>query len=114
MLVLLTGGTRGVGRAAVELLADEGHGVLVGCRELAAGEAVVEELSGAGHFAVEVDVASTASVAKAAEDVRELLETRGARLGALVNNAGVLLERPGADLAAIVEPNLQVNFDGCV
>jgi len=38
----------------------------------------------------------------------------GTQLDALVNNAGVLLEREGTDLVTIIEPTLTVNFDGVV
>ena len=114
---LVTGGTRGVGRAAAELLAEAGFGVAVGCRDPAAGAAVATALGergGAHHFSVVCDVTCDSSVAAAVEGVRGELESRGSRLTALVNNAGVLLERPGAALGPIIEETLAVNFDGLV
>jgi len=114
---LVTGGTRGVGRAAAELLAEAGFGVAVGCRDPAAGAAVATALGERGathHFAVVADVSSDSSVAAAVEEVRGKLESRGSRLTVLVNNAGVLLERPGSALGPIIEETMAVNFDGCV
>ena len=60
------------------------------------------------------DVSSDSSVAAAVEEVRGKLESRGSRLTVLVNNAGVLLERPGSALGPIIEETMAVNFDGCV
>ena len=57
-----------------------------------------------------LDVTDDASVAAAAASV---LAT-GSQLDALVNNAGVLLERKGTALVSIVEPTLRVNLRGAV
>ncbi|EOD22049.1 hypothetical protein EMIHUDRAFT_240561 [Emiliania huxleyi CCMP1516] len=65
---------------------------------------------GGGAVPLLLDVTDDASVAAAAASV---LAT-GSQLDALVNNAGVLLERKGTALASIVEPTLRVNLRGAV
>merc|ERR1740124_891478 len=57
---------------------------------------------------VEIDVTKSATVAAAASTVAAACSA-SSPLDALVNNAGVLLERDGCDLASIVEPTLSIN-----
>ena len=60
---------------------------------------------------LELDVSSASSVTAAVAAV-EASEAGG--LDALVNNAGVLLERDGVALAEVVEPTLAINVDGVI
>ena len=110
MRILVTGGTRGLGRAIVEaVVARDGgkeHTVYLGCRSLIAGHAVAKEL-GDGVEPLQLDVTDAASIAAAAASVGSV-----GQLDALVNNAGVLLERDGTELQSIVESTLVVNMDG--
>ena len=111
-VALVTGATRGVGRAIVEAIAarrEKPHLVYLGCRDLTAGKALAASL-GTSVIPVQLDVTDSASVAAAAQ----ALAKDGHQLDALVNNAGVLLERDGGDLASVVEPTFQINFDGVV
>lgn len=86
-VVVVTGGSRGIGAATARLLARQGWSVCVGYHsEAAAAGTVVAECRAAGVTATAVacDVADEASVAAlftAADDL--------GRLGALVNNAAV-------------------------
>mmetsp|Transcript_20286 Transcript_20286/g.62503 ORF Transcript_20286/g.62503 Transcript_20286/m.62503 type:complete len:297 (+) Transcript_20286:285-1175(+) len=118
--VLVTGGTRGIGRAVVEALSKEGILVFAGCRNRADGDALAASLASengvSGVLPVQLDVTDPASVAAAVEDVKGKLQTLEplVTLDAIVNNAGVLLEREGTPLADVVEDTLRVNFDGVV
>ena len=72
--ILVTGGTRGIGRAVVEALARrEGVVVYLGCRDLAAGEAVA---AGAPNVEpVVLDVTDAASIKTAVETGRPRAST---------------------------------------
>ncbi|WP_343561445.1 SDR family NAD(P)-dependent oxidoreductase [Kiloniella sp. b19] len=80
---LVTGGNRGIGFAIAEGLATMGHDVLLGVRDLAAGEIAAGKI-GAQVDIVELDVANPASLEKALPRI--------GNVDILVNNAGVLGE----------------------
>ena len=88
-VLIVTGGSRGIGAATARLAAERGYAVCVNYRKnQAAADALVSEITAAGGdaLAVGADVASE-------PDVVRLFETVDARLGpltALVNNAGIL------------------------
>jgi NAD(P)-dependent dehydrogenase (short-subunit alcohol dehydrogenase family) len=84
---LVTGASRGIGRAIALRLAAEGASVAVGCRKPDEGEAVKAEIEKAGGSAIHVllDVTDAASVATAVE--RAARPDR--RLDIVVNTAGV-------------------------
>jgi NAD(P)-dependent dehydrogenase (short-subunit alcohol dehydrogenase family) len=88
-VLIVTGGSRGIGAATARLAAERGYAVCVNYRKnQAAADALVSEITAAGGdaLAVGADVASE-------PDVVRLFETVNARLGpltALVNNAGIL------------------------
>lgn len=110
MRVLVTGATRGIGRQIVEALSHENHTIFLGCRDLRAGAALATQLGGGAATVqpLELDVSSTTSISAAATVVE------AAGLDALVNNAGVLLERHGVEKADVIEPTLTVNVDGVI
>ncbi len=88
--ILITGATRGLGRALTETLAEKGHRVFATGRDLGALESLAKS---AKEFEgliepVEMDVSSSTSVARAAEQIVGLAD----HLDCLVNNAGVILE----------------------
>ena len=102
--ILVTGGTRGIGRAVVEALARrEGVVVYLGCRDLAAGQAVAPH---DGVVPVLLDVTDPASIKTAVETVRA-----AGGLDALVNNAGVSI--PGSIHKGIKEriPPMDSSWD---
>ena len=106
-IALVTGASRGIGRAIALRLAREGASVVVGYRrEAGAAETVVREIAarGAGAIAVQADLASP-------EDVDRLFRTVGERLGALdvfVANAAATAFRP---LLEQKEHNITRTFD---
>jgi 3-oxoacyl-[acyl-carrier protein] reductase len=84
---LVTGASRGIGRAIAKALAAEGAHVVVGARDAARLAEVVAEIAGAGGRAeaIALDVADRGSVEAA---VAHVLAAHG-RIDHLVNNAGV-------------------------
>ncbi len=86
-VALVTGASRGIGRAIARELAWQGATVWLGAREESRLEAGCDEIRAAGGAAepVQVDVVSDESVKAALE---ALLEKHG-RLDLLVNNAGI-------------------------
>ena len=87
-VALVTGGSRGIGRAAAELLAARGHSVVVNyVADNAAADEVVGAIVDAGGtaIAVQADVGDEESVAGMIEEVQERLGP----IAVLVNNAGI-------------------------
>ena len=101
---LVTGATRGLGRATAARLVELGYEVLVAGRDPDELVATAAELRCGG---VDLDVADPSSIARLVEH----LEAEGVELDVLVNNAGVsLTEGPlridDADLAVEMATNL--------
>lgn len=91
--ILITGASRGIGRACALLAAERGYQVGVNYRsDAAAAEQVVEAIEAAGGsaFALQADVAVEADIARMFAQVDARLARDGGRLAALVNNAGIL------------------------
>jgi len=89
--VLVTGASRGIGRAVAEAFAANGDRVAVNYHragELA--EALVRDLPGDGHLAVRADVADPEAVRQMVDTVADAF----GRIDVLVNNAGVFTEHP--------------------
>jgi 3-oxoacyl-[acyl-carrier protein] reductase len=108
--VLVTGGSRGIGRAIVELFADEGANVTFFYRGNAdAAQDVVGKMRDAGHevHAVQADVTDSAACIAAVE----ALADRAERIDVLVNNAGVIRDNPltgldDDDIATVLDTNI--------
>ena len=104
---LITGGARGIGRAIVERLLDEGAAVTLTARD---GEAAKRAVADLGCSAQICDVTDRASLEKAFAAVGEI--------DILVNNAGAALSRPFLKLEIkdwdeLIAINLTGAFLGC-
>jgi len=104
--VIVTGGSRGIGRAIVELLADEGANITFFFRDNAAAAAEVVA-AGRTITAEQVDIRDSGACAAAVERVVE----RCGRVDVLVNNAGVIRDNLLAlledeDVRTVLETNV--------
>jgi 3-oxoacyl-[acyl-carrier protein] reductase len=84
-VAIVTGGSRGIGKATVELFAAEGAHVAIWDIDRKSGEETANSIDGSVSFQ-EVNTADHATVEKAAE---ELVKSQG-KIDILINNAGIL------------------------
>jgi len=112
-VAVVTGGSRGIGRAVALRLASAGADVAVVARSVEACTATVEEVRRLGRraWAFAADVSQVASVEAAAEAI---LREAG-RVDILVNNAGItrdglLIRMSEADWDAVLDTNLKGAF----
>ena len=110
--VIVTGGSRGIGRAVALLLAQDGADVTFYYRDNAvAAQEVVAAAAAAGHTvaAEQLDIRDSAACAGAIERLAERRE----RIDLLVNNAGVIRDSPLAGFSdADVQDVLDTNVTG--
>jgi 3-oxoacyl-[acyl-carrier protein] reductase len=109
-VALVTGSTRGIGRAIAQTLADCGTRVAVVGRDQARAEAVAGEI-GAGAQGFSVDIADVTQVSALVEAVEKAFGS----LDILVNNAGltrdnILLRLKDEDWDAVIDANLRGAF----
>lgn len=90
-IALVTGANRGIGFAIAKELAQCGHHVLMGVRNLDRGQGALQQILSEKRHAelVEIDVASEESI----RDLFRNIDSKFGKLDILVNNAGVLLDR---------------------
>ncbi len=110
-VALISGANKGIGLETARQLGKQGIVVLIGARDLARGQAAVQELKrdGVEAHAVKLDVASAADIAAAVK----FIESEFGKLDILVNNAGTVTgESLGANSTLTVsEENLRKTFD---
>lgn len=112
---IVTGGSRGIGRAIVERLAEDGAEVIFFYRDnAAAANEVVAAAAAAGHkvSAEQLDIRDAAACAAAVERIAD----RCGRIDILVNNAGVTRDNPlaafdDADVAEVLATNVTGVFN---
>ncbi|KOY01684.1 SDR family NAD(P)-dependent oxidoreductase [Pseudomonas nunensis] len=109
-VIVITGGSRGIGASTAELCAERGMGVILTYKSNAdSADAVVRRIhaSGGKAVALELDVADVSGFLRFREAVQQALQaTWGvATLGGLVNNAGHGLFNP-------LESVTEAQFDG--
>lgn len=113
-VALVTGASRGIGKAIAVMLADAGANVAVNYRERAAdADDVVAAITALGRrgIAVGADVSETAAVA----EMMATVEAKLGPIGILVNNAGLALHREideltEADFDLTISVNLKSAF----
>jgi NAD(P)-dependent dehydrogenase (short-subunit alcohol dehydrogenase family) len=111
--VLVTGGNRGIGLAIVRQLAALGNSVLLGSRGQADGERTAASLRDAGLdiSPLHLDLTVAATIDAAVNEI----EQSGRFVDVLINNAGVLHERPLLDLTdAEIAESIAVHMTGPV
>ena len=112
-VVLITGGTSGIGRACALEFGRVGARVVITGRDSAKLADATSELTAAGieHFAVQADVGDMASATKV---VANTIAAFG-RLDVLINNAGLSMRANFADVdIKVLEQLMQTNFFGTV
>ncbi len=112
-VAVVTGGSRGIGRAAAVALARSGADIVLCGRNFGPAEEVAREIRALGvdGVAVKADVSSPEEVSTLVETCRE----RFGRLDILVNNAGLtrdglLLRMTDEDWATVLQTNLTGAF----
>ena len=108
---VVTGASRGIGRAIALRLAEAGADVALWARDAGALQRVAEEVSAVGGRALPIvcDVTESAAVDVAAEQVRSVLPP----VAVIVNNAGAVLRKPTVSIShAEWRRVMAVNLDG--
>lgn len=109
---IITGASRGIGAGIANYLADQGAvlAITYSSNEAKANE-VVSQLSGEGHFAVQLNISDSESVQSAFKTILEKMP----QVDGLVNNAGItadqlLLRMKEEDFGKVVTTNLTGTF----
>ena len=113
--VIVTGGSRGIGRAIVDLFAGEGADVTFFYRSDAAAAAQAVEAARTAGTSVNADQVDVRDSQACAAAVERVVERRG-RVDILVNNAGVIRDNPlsafdDADVADVLDTNVTGVFN---
>ena len=93
-VTLVTGANSGLGRATALLLAQKGHKVYAGMRDLDKGSKLLDLAKDYNLSAIEIDVTDNNSVVACAAEINE----NGDSVDVLVNNAGVALNSVTEDI----------------
>lgn len=112
-VALVTGGSRGIGKAIALKLARNGAKVAVGSRRKETCEQVADEIAEAGSEGVglKMDVTSEEDIEQAVDAVKE----KWGRIDILVNNAGIFVQEKVDEMdTSTVDKILDVNLRGLI
>jgi NAD(P)-dependent dehydrogenase (short-subunit alcohol dehydrogenase family) len=87
---VVTGATRGIGRATAERLAELGATLVLVCRRLEEGEGVAREIASAHGGRPALIVPADLSSQRSVRDAAELIRAEHGHVHVLVNNAGLI------------------------
>ncbi|KAF5892272.1 carbonyl reductase family member 4, partial [Clarias magur] len=106
-LGVVFGGSRGIGRAVAQLLAQRGHRVVVVSRSQEAAQATADELSGAEHIGLGCDISKEHEVQKAFDTISKTCGPVGYLVNAAgINRDGLLLRCKTEDMVSVLNTNL--------
>jgi len=111
-VAVVTGGSRGIGRAIASALAEAGASVAIVGRNGTTAQSAAAELSGEGHAGYACDVADPAQVNASVKAI----EAAQGDIGILVNNAGItrdniLLRMKDEEFDEVIAANLKGAFN---
>lgn len=103
--VIVTGGTRGIGKAIVESLINEGANIVILARTKSDIEKVKQDMKNKGNiFGIKCDVTSPSDIKKMVSKVKTIFK----KIDVLINNVGVAYIGP-ADKMTLSEWNNVIN-----
>lgn len=105
--VLVTGGTKGIGKGIAKVFANAGANVVITGRDEASAKATCEQLTAAGKGTVTYILGDVASKADCERMVQTAIERNGG-LDVLCANAGIF---PDSKLATMTEADMDLVFD---
>ncbi|XP_051500939.1 carbonyl reductase family member 4 [Myxocyprinus asiaticus] len=106
-LVVVFGGSRGIGRAVSQRLAQRGHRVVVLSRNQEAAQAAADTLPGGQHLGLSCDVSKEETVRRTFETISKSCGTVGYLVNAAgINRDAVLLRSKSEDMVSVLHTNL--------
>lgn len=113
-VVLITGGSRGIGRGIAQRFAQEGTVLVLNCRKEPTQE-IVQELKDLGANDVKIILADIQHYEEAEKVIEQVIESYG-RIDVLVNSAGItkdtlLLRMSPEDFDQVINVNLKGTFN---
>lgn len=109
--VIVTGANRGIGRGIVSGLARQGYSIIMACRDIEGARKTAMEISGStNNQNIEVERLDLASFKSIRAFAKRILQ-RGIVIDALINNAGVLLDKP-EETEDCYDKTIQTNYLG--